>query len=196
MIILFGGSFDPVHIGHIILARDALEILNAQKVLFMPAYRAPLKENHFAPAGDRLNMLRLALEGAERFEVDDYEIKKEGVSYTVDTLLYLKDRLGTKPYLLLGADSVLRLHLWKEPERVLSLARLLVVDRDGKLEKALLYLKESFGLREGSDYIVLKTRRIDISSTEIRERVKEGKSIFCLVPDVVLKYIEEKKLYL
>ncbi len=196
MFILFGGSFDPVHTGHIILARDAMEAVKARKVVFMPAYHAPLKEGHGASPEDRLKMLKLALEGEEGFEVSDYEIRKGGISYTVSTLRHLNRELGGKPYMLLGADSVLRLHLWREPEEVLRLSILLVADREGKGKEVRDYLKEKFPhLEEGRDYILLKTRRIDISATEIRRRIKEGRSIYCMVPDRVREFIERKGLY-
>jgi nicotinate-nucleotide adenylyltransferase len=196
MFVVFGGSFDPVHIGHIVIARDVREKLGAERVLFVPAYQAPLKEGHRASAEDRLNMLRLALEGEEGFSVEDYELRRKGVSYTVHTLEYLRKKLGEKPYLLLGADSVLKFHLWKEPERILELANLIVVDRGGKLKEVKEYLSEKFPqLSEGDNLITLSVRRIDLSATEIRERLRKGKSIYCLVPDRVRRYIEERSLY-
>ncbi len=196
MLILFGGSFDPVHIGHILIARDVKENLKAEKVIFIPAYHAPLKEGHRASPGDRLRMLEIALEGEEGFEIEDYELRRGGVSYTVHTLEYLVPKLGEKPYLLLGTDSALKLHLWKEPERILELANLIVVDRMGEFGKTRNYLKERFPqLKEGKNLIFLRVRRIDISATEIRERIGEGKSIYCMVPEGVRRYIEEKNLY-
>ena len=196
MLVLFGGSFDPVHIGHILVAREVKEKIGAKKILFMPAYRAPLKEGHSAPPEDRLRMLQLALEGEKGFEVSDYEIKRGGTSYTVDTLEWLRKQTEERPYLMLGADSVLRFHLWREPERILELSKLLVVERGGKLELVRTYLKERFPrLREGEDFELLEVRRIDVSATEVRKRVREGLSIYCMVPDRVREYIEEKGLY-
>jgi len=196
MLVLFGGSFDPVHIGHILIARDVKEGLGAEKVIFIPAYHAPLKEGHRATPEDRLEMLRLALEGEEGFEIEDYEVRKGGISYTVETLEYLVPRLGERPYLLLGADSVLKFHLWRKPERILELANLVIVDRMGKADKVRDYLKERFSnLKENKDFMLLKIRRIDISATEIRNRVREGKSIYCMVPDRVREYIDKKGLY-
>jgi len=139
MFVLFGGSFDPVHVGHIVIARDVREHLQAEKVIFIPAAQAPLKEGHGA------------------------------VSYTVDTLRDLLPELGSKPYFLLGADSVLRLHLWREPERILDLVRVVVVDRGGKMEEVKRYLQERFP-EKGKDTLFLPVRRIDISATEIRRR--------------------------
>ncbi|NPA32300.1 MAG: nicotinate (nicotinamide) nucleotide adenylyltransferase, partial [Aquificae bacterium] len=126
MRIIFGGSFDPVHCGHIILARDALEELRAKEVIFVPTYRAPLKAPHSASPEDRLSMLCLALKPEPYFRVDDYEIRRGGISYTVYTLEYMRKKYGDELYLLLGSDSFLRFHLWKEPERILKLAKLIV----------------------------------------------------------------------
>ncbi len=196
MVILFGGSFDPVHIGHLLVARDAKERTEADKVIFIPAYLSPLKTSHSAPPEDRLNMLKLAVEGEEGFEVEDYEIRKGGTSYTVDTLLYMRTKLREKPFFLMGADTFLRFHRWREPEKVLSLCKPLVVDRDGKLEKVRSYISEKFPrLEVNEDIFFLRVRRVDISATEIRERIKKGKSIRYLVPDKVLEYIEERGLY-
>jgi len=196
MFVLFGGSFDPVHIGHIVIARDVKEELGAEEVIFVPAYRAPLKEGHGASPEDRLNMLKLAVEGEEGFSIEDYELRRGGISYTVDTLEYLYPKLREKPYLVLGADSVLKLHLWKEPERVLELSKLVVVDREGRLDEVVEYLRENFPqLKEGRNLFPVSVRRVDISATEIRKRVREGKSIYCLVPDRVREYIERRELY-
>lgn len=196
MHVLFGGSFDPVHIGHILVARDVKERLRAQKVVFMPAYCAPLKDGHSASPEDRLMMLRIALEGEKGFEVCDYEIRKGGVSYTVETLEWFGEEFGKRPYLLLGSDSALRLHLWKEPKKVLELSRLVVVDREGKLEAVRTYLKETFPyLKEGEDFKLMQVRRIDISATEVRRRLREGLSVYCMLPDRVRDYIEKNRLY-
>ncbi len=195
MKIIFGGSFDPIHIGHIILARDIKEILKAEKVLFVPTAQAPLKEKHRASAEDRLKMLQLALEREKDLLIEEYEIRRGGISYTVFTLEYLSKKYkGDELYLLLGSDSFLRFHLWKEPNRILQLAKIVVVDREGKLKDVQEYIKENFKTFKDR-IILLPSRRIDISSTEIRKRIKEGKSIYCLVPEKVEEYIRKKGLY-
>ncbi len=195
MKLYFGGSFDPVHVGHLLVARDVLEALGFQKIVFLPAFQAPIKRPHEASPEDRLRMLELALK-EPFFEVSDLEIKRGGISYTVDTARELYSTLGERPFLLVGADSFLSLHVWKEPVELLRLARFVVADREGKAKLIKLYVEEYFPfLKEGEDYLLVATRRVDVSSTEIRKRVKEGKSIRWLVPEEVEIYIHEKSLY-
>lgn len=197
MKLFFGGSFDPVHIGHLIVARDVMEVLGFEKVVFVPAHQAPLKEPHMASPEDRLEMLRLSFEGFDNFEVSEMEIKRGGISYTVDTARELYKNLRERPFLLIGADSFLSLHLWREPHKLVSLARFVVVDREGKWDKVKSYIRENFPkLKEGEDFHVVSVRRIDISSTEIRERIRKGKSIKWMVPDKVEDYILTKALYM
>ncbi len=197
--ILFGGSFNPVHIGHLIVAQDVLEALSAERVVFIPAYVQPLKGKLLFPPEIRLEMLKASINGDKRFSVWDIELKKGKISYTVETLrVYWKEK-GRKPLFLMGLDSLFTFHLWKEPEEILNLSTLIVASRGdfekGKIENYLvnrLRLKRkefSFDV-SGIDILslkvlVLKTRRIDVSSTEIRERIREGKSIKYLVPKEV-----------
>ncbi len=196
MIVVFGGSFDPVHVGHLILARDVKEFFGAHRVVFVPANLAPFKEHHTASPQDRLNMLRLAVEGEEGFEVDDTEIKRKGVSYTVDTLRELKGRFEQPLYFLMGADAFLNFHRWKEPEEIIAIAGLIVVDRQGLSSKVLPYAEERFPqLRLGESLLLYKSRRIDISSTEIRHRLKRGLSVRYMLPDRVYEYVKSKALY-
>ncbi len=196
MVILFGGSFDPIHIGHILIARDVKEYLNAQRVVFVPTHHAPLKEGHSASPEDRAKMVKLAIEEEQGFEMDEVEIKRGGISYTYETLSYMSEKIGKEIYLLLGSDSVLKLHRWRFPDKVLELSTLAVVDREGKSSEVRDYMKQNFpNTEEGRDYILIPTRRIDISSTEIRKRLREGKSIYAMVPDRVREYIEERGLY-
>ncbi len=196
MHLFFGGSFDPIHIGHLIVGMDVLEKIKAEKLTFIPAYQAPLKDPHQASPEDRLKMIELAIKGYGQFQVSNIEINRGGISYTVDTVTELSKIYGEKPHIVIGADSVLSLHLWKNPQELVSSTCLVIVDRLGKEKEVLRYLKNTFPyLRENRDYILLKARRIDVSSTEIRERVKLGKSIKWLVPESVEDYILSKGLY-
>ncbi|MFN3471131.1 MAG: nicotinate (nicotinamide) nucleotide adenylyltransferase [Aquificaceae bacterium] len=196
MELFFGGSFDPVHVGHLLVARDVKEALGFEKVIFLPAFQAPLKEPHLASPQDRLTMIKLAIEGLEGFEANTMEIERGGISYTVDTAREIYEKSKERPFFLVGADSFLSLHLWKDPNKLLSMSRFVVVDRNGKEKRVIDYVKENFpSLKEDVDFFLLSIRRIDISSTEIRERVKKGKSIKWMVPREVEDYILEKGLY-
>ena len=129
MIALFGGSFDPVHLGHLRIAEDVREFFNLEKIIFIPAYLSPLKEFSNASAEDRFNMLTLSVKDNPYFEVSDYEIKKGGKSYTIETVEYYEKLLTHKPVLILGSDSFLTLHKWRRPEDLLKKANFIVVGR-------------------------------------------------------------------
>ncbi|ACN98369.1 nicotinate (nicotinamide) nucleotide adenylyltransferase [Sulfurihydrogenibium azorense] len=204
MIALFGGSFDPVHLGHLRIAEDVREFFNLKKVIFVPAYLSPLKESSNASAEDRFNMLTLSIKDNPYFEVSDYEIKKGGKSYTIETVEHYERLFYHKPVLILGSDSLLTLHKWKKPEDLLKKANFIVVGRGKDSYKEIKnYLNTFFNfnnifynesiIKEGVYFF--DSRRIDISSTEIRERVKLGKSIKYLVLEEVENYIKEKNLY-
>ena len=197
MIALFGGSFNPVHFGHLILARDVLETLGLEKIVFVPAYLQPLKGELFIPPDIRLKLLKVSIKGEERFEVWDYEIRKGGVSYTVETLREFHRLYGEKPIFVMGADAFNSFYFWKEPEEILKLARILVLLRPGyrlNLEEVLSKLGvtlrcvtveygEEFSLSDDVDLLVFKGRAIEISSTEIRNRLKSGRPISYLLPE-------------
>ena len=128
--VFFGGSFDPIHVGHLIVARDVVEFLKVEKLIFIPTFQAPLKEPHEASPEQRYKMIELAIEGEPHFEVSNIEIKRGGISYTIDTARELFKTLGEKPTFLLGADSVLSLHMWKEAQKLTEIIKLVIVDRN------------------------------------------------------------------
>ncbi len=197
MIIIFGGSFDPVHIGHLILARDVLEHFGADRLIFVPARLSPFKERHSAPAEDRLRMLRLAVESEDGFLVDDIELKREGRSYTVDTLKALSSKYSDRLFFLMGTDTFLSFHRWKSPHEILKLAGLIVMNRGNEMCRVTEYAREFLpGAEVGRDILLYEGRRIEISSTEIRERLKKGLSVRYMVPEGVYEYILRKKLYI
>lgn len=197
MRLFFGGSFDPVHLGHLLVAMDVKERLEAKELIFLPAFQAPLKEPHVASPEDRLRMLELCVEGLEGFYVSDLEIRRGGISYTVETARVLMNVYGERQSFIIGGDSFLSFHLWKEPLEILKMARLVIVNREGESwERISAYIRENFPwLREGEDYILLNVRRIDLSSTEVRNRLREGKSIRWMVPKEVEEYIRKRGLY-
>lgn len=175
---IFGGTFDPVHLAHLSIARAALEHLKLEQVLFIPTgpthYRAPA----IAPAEDRLAMLRLATADAPRYAVDPRELAPGASGYTVDTLNQLKlDR----PFLLMGADQYAKIDSWQRPEEVRRLARIAVFGRPG--------------VHLPADVPLIPMQPTAVSSSDIRARVARGEDISGLVPAAVANYIAEKGLY-
>lgn len=185
---LLGGSFDPPHIGHLIAAGDALEALALDQLVFIPAAVQPLKVGRAAAAPEqRLAMVRLMAESDSRFAVDSIEIERDGLSFTVDTLAAYAARYpDAERFLIVGADILSTFHQWRAPERIAQLATLAVMARmDGTPD-----LTSVPGRT-----VLLPTRRIDISSTEIRQRVRDGKTIRGFVPEAVAAYIAAQRLY-
>ncbi len=180
---VFGGTFDPVHVGHLAIAHAALESVPLDRVLFVLAKRSPLKERGpVASEGDRLRMLELAVADEPRFAVSRLELDRDGPSYTVDTLERLS---GTDElFLILGSDAIADLPRWKDPDRIARLATLVVAERPGAPD------------RVGDAPIVrFDAPRLDISSRELRARAARGRSLRYLVPEPVLQHIEARGLY-
>jgi nicotinate-nucleotide adenylyltransferase len=187
---VFGGTFDPPHVGHLLLASDAREALSLDRVIFVPAHSQPLKTGAPATASpeDRLEMVRLAAAGDPAYSVDDAEISRKGLSYTVETLEHLSARHpGAKLYLVLGADALESFEQWREPGRIRELASLAVMLRGGRSESEVKPVP--------SGVLEVSTRRVDVSSTEIRERLRAGKSIKGFVPESVERFIDARGLY-
>jgi nicotinate-nucleotide adenylyltransferase len=195
---LLGGTFDPVHNGHLAIAGEAMARLELEKVVFMPTCVTPLKEENCITATQhRVRMVELAIAGHPYFSMSTIEMDREGVSYTVDTVSRLVESAGRRGeiYFIMGCDSLASLPRWKEPERLIRMCRLVAVPRPGcdvpDLEKL---EREIPGLV--SRVIVMEGPYLDISSTEIRERVAAGRTISHLVPLPVEEYIRENGLYL
>ncbi len=179
---IYGGTFDPVHHGHLILAHQALEEFKLDRLVFVPTAESPFKiHNHTAPATDRLAMLQLAIRGEDRFEVDPLEIERGGVSYSIDTVKMFRSRdPEAELFFLVGEDNAYRLTEWHRFEELKKMVGFVVLSRS-----------EDF---QSPEYPVVQ-RRIEISSTEIRNRVANGESITYLVPESVKRYIEQHQLY-
>jgi nicotinate-nucleotide adenylyltransferase len=187
---VFGGTFDPPHVGHLLAAVDAFEALSLDKLLFVPAALQPLKSSApaSAPAEDRLEMVRCTVGDDPRFEVSAVEIQRGGLSYTVDTLEALAvQHPGAALFLILGMDAFSALDRWKSPERIRELATIAVLSREKTGREA------EIGAMKGVTLVGM--RRIDVSSSEIRGRLRDGKSIRGFVTESVERYIATADLY-
>ena len=185
---LFGGSFDPVHLGHLLAAQAAVEELGLDRLFFIPAARSPFKpENPPAPSAVRLQMLRLALAGKTNYEVDELEIQRGGVSYTVDTLRdYARRFPSAEIYYLIGMDNAAKINQWSEPDELARRAEFVAIPRPGG--PAAVFPPPFRGR-------TLNGFPIDISSSQIRARVKSGLPIDNLVPPSVAEAIRNVRLY-
>ena len=193
---IMGGTFDPVHLGHLQTAKFIYEHLGLEKIIFVPAFIAPHKVGlEFAPAADRYRMTELATEPYPYFEVTDIELQRSGVSYTYDTVLELKKQYpGYELYFIVGADSVPQLNTWNHIYELLNEVTFVAVARPG-YAKAFARAREYFGGLGEEKIMLLKMPEQPVSSTEIRECIKNGESIDGMVPEAVRDYILEKGLY-
>ncbi|MFA5089705.1 MAG: nicotinate-nucleotide adenylyltransferase [Candidatus Omnitrophota bacterium] len=183
---ILGGTFNPVHIGHLILAEETREKLSLDRIVFVPACLPPHKDqSDIASGGDRYAMLKMAIQGNPYFSVSDAEIRRKGHSYTIDTIkefkgLYPQDEL----YFITGSDLLKYLDDWKDLNEIIGMVRFLVATRPG------------YPLEEIPNYIAtVAIRAVDISAFEIRQAIKENKSFRYLVPEAVFNYITQKRLY-
>ena len=195
---VMGGSFDPVHRGHVSLAQDALDQADLDYVVVVPAGKQPFKLDADPASGsDRLNMLGLALRGHPRIIPCDIELEREGISYTYLTLRSLQQLLGPRAelYFIVGADSILKLETWMNSQELLTSYSYIVGSRpgyeDNELEICRSHLERVYGTR----IIVIKNELLDISSTEIRELAAAGEPLSHLVGEDVERYIRDHGLY-
>ena len=181
-IAIYGGTFDPIHHGHLILARQALEELNLDLVTFVPAAESPFKTDHqSAPAKHRLQMVKLAIENEPGFVVDSLEIDRGGTSFSIDTVLAIRKKFpDSELFFLLGEDNADHLAQWHRFGELEKVVRFIVLSRTDK--------------RLPKSYPVIH-RHFEISATEIRNRVANRQQITYLVPEVVLRYIQDHNLY-
>jgi nicotinate-nucleotide adenylyltransferase len=185
---IFGGTFNPVHIGHLRLAEDVREEFNLERIVFIPTNVPPHKEVHDdAGPSHRCAMVRLAISGNEYFQCDDIELKRGGTSYTIDTINYMYDtyRFSGKPYFIIGSDLITGIQTWKDVEDIKSKVDFIVLLRENRLLEG----------NQAPPFHYFENRILDINSSELRRRIREGKSIRYLVTETVHRYINEKKLY-
>ncbi len=187
---LFGGTFDPPHIGHLLVAQTVAEAEKFEKIIFVLANQPPFK-NHFSTADHRLSMLKMAVAGNQRFDISEIELERGGVSYTIDTITAFRKNEGlnrNELFYLIGSDSLMNLHTWERPENILDKCQVLVAIRPGFRPSAV------------PGWVLQKVQfanipRFEISSTTIRERWLQDKTIRYMVIQSVWKYINAHNLY-
>ncbi|MCM8780914.1 MAG: nicotinate-nucleotide adenylyltransferase [Candidatus Omnitrophica bacterium] len=183
---ILGGTFNPIHIGHLILAEEVREKLDLDRIIFVPAYLPPHKDSSCVISADhRYAMVRLAIRNNKNFSVSDIEIKRDGLSYTIDTIrelkkIYAKDEL----YFIIGSDLLNYLGEWKDLDDIMGMVKFVVATRPGyPLDKIPSHISK------------ISIRAVDISAYQIRQAIRENKSFRYLVPEAVFNYINKKKLY-
>lgn len=184
---VLGGTFDPIHLGHLVVASEVCAALALDRVLLVPAHRQPFKDSTGDAAPEhRLAMCRLAADADERLEVSDVDLRRGGTTYTVDTLTDLAGEYADAEFFFIaGADSVSRLSEWRDPERLMTLATFVGVARPGQAAPAL-----------QAPHLVVETPQMGVSSTEVRRRRQIGAPVRYLVPDAVADYMATHTLYL
>ncbi len=185
---MLGGTFNPIHLGHLVLAQECWMRFSLDRVVFIPSYVPPHKAvEEEVSAADRLEMVRLSLEGDDRFKVSSYEIDKEGTSYSIETIEHFKDEYDpdAELFFLTGSDSAGVLSTWKEVDRILDLTTFIIATRPGWSPE---------GPYSGR-VMCIALPLIDVSSTMIRDRIKKGEPIDYLVPVPAVRYIRRKSLY-
>jgi nicotinate-nucleotide adenylyltransferase len=181
---ILGGTFNPPHIGHLILAQEVAERLSLDKIFFIPTNIPPHKESHNVKGRDRLNMVKIAITGDKRFQVSDVEIKRGGISYTIDTVRELKAKFPKSEfYLIVGSDLANDFPTWRYFEGLKKAVRIVVAKR------------RAYPLKRRDRFIMLNIVQMGISSSHIRGLIKKGFPPKYLVPDSVAEYIEKHKLY-
>ncbi len=194
---ILGGTFDPVHNGHLIVAEVARKQFNLNEVLFIPAGQPWLKvERTITPAKQRLEMLRLALDNKPHFRISEMEIKRPGPTYTIDTIKALKKRFKAEGelFFILGQDSLMQLPQWHDASNLIKLCYLVAAARPGVKKPDMKALEAKIpGIKQR--VVLMKEPMVDISASDVRERVARGLSVRHLVPEPVNRYIKEHKLY-
>ncbi len=195
---IMGGTFDPIHYGHLILAQNALETYDLDEIMFVPSGTPWLKDStKVLSRNKRVSMTGIAIEDNPKFALSTIEIDREGNSYSYETVEELKKEYPeTDFYFILGADSLLEIEKWKHPDRLMAECTLLAAVRDNcdeeGLKKQICYLEEKYN----AVICILPARRIDISSSDIRNLISEGKSVRYMLPNQVIKFIEKNHLYM
>lgn len=198
-IIIFGGTFDPIHLGHTKVADFALEHLKADKLFFVPALRSPFKTEKPSANSDRVNMIKLTMKDNNKFDIDDCELFRPEPSYSYDTATHFQKRFGPNSELfwLLGADMLCDLHKWFKISEMLQICRICVMNRGGYDKPDFDDFEKMMGTAAAQKLKndMINTPMIDINSTEIRKRIAQGRDISDMVPPAVKDHIIKKHLY-
>ena len=194
---IIGGTFDPIHYAHLYIAYEAKEQLNLDKVIFMPAGQQPFKvENNVTSANLRYEMVKEAIKPYDEFSISDYEIENEGLSYTYKTLEHFKDVYkGTELFFITGADCLMNLDKWKEVSKIFKVCTFVVFARGGIDTEILDIQKKNIEEKYGGKIVILKLKELEISSTDIRNRIKSGKRADFFIPEKVNEFIKKNNLY-
>ena len=194
---MMGGTFNPIHLAHLYIAYEAKEALNLDKVIFMVAGNPPHKKD--SPVIDsnyRYDMVKMAIKDYSGFEISDYEIQKQGYSYTYETLRYLKgDEEDVEVFFIAGADSLMDIEKWKNPELVLNNCTFVAFNRGEYTKETLEKQKIKLQNKYNSNIVLLDIINLDISSSMIRKRITEGKRVDFFMTKEVMEYIKENNLY-
>lgn len=194
-IAIFGGSFNPIHLGHLAVAEYALESCEISRIIFLPNANPPHKINEdILPANHRFNMVSLAIKGNDNYEISDYEMNKSKPSYTIDTIRHFKKAYDADVFFIIGADSLYTLNKWKAYEELVKECSFIVADRNcnegSNLLKAICEHE-----KKGGSVQLIKMPKIDITSTLIRDKLSKGEDIKGYVPEAVRNYIAQNGLY-
>lgn len=192
---ILGGTFNPIHLAHLYIAYEAKSQLNLDKIIFIPAGSPPHKrDKEVLKASLRYNMICEAIKNYEDFEISNYEIDKKGYSYTYETLEKFKEK-DTELFFITGADCLMDIEKWKNPQEIFKLARLVVFNRPGYIKKNLIIQKEKIEMKFNTSIKFLDIIDLEISSSMIRQRISEGKRVDFFLSKEVLNYIKENNIY-
>lgn len=194
---IMGGTFDPIHLGHMAMAREAMLQADLDRVLFMPSKIPPHKRGRMiSDEKQRAEMVRLAIQNEAGFEFSAFELERDGITYTAETLqLFHAEHLKDKLYFIMGGDSFMQMEEWYQPEKIMASAVILAVSRDGLTQEQMQARREILRQKYQAEIQIVQMPQMDISSTEIRKRVWAGRAINGLVPEAVAEYIQEQGIY-
>lgn len=195
---IIGGTFDPIHYAHLYIAYEAREQLKLDKVIFMPAGKQPLKtDKNVTDSNLRYEMVNMAIEPFDEFSISNYEIEKQGLSFTYETLDYLKN-IGTEEkelFFITGADCLMDIEKWKNVSGIFSLCTLVVFYRGGYNKELLFNQKKKIENKYNGNIVNLDLKELEISSTDLRKRISEGKKVDFFIPEKVIDFINKNNLY-